>query len=86
MQALRAIGCTVYSLAEVGNGVPDLLVGYHGVNLLLEVKDGAKPPSARKLTPDQQQFHATWRGQKVVVTSVNEALAAVGVMNDWKPR
>jgi hypothetical protein len=31
----------------VGRGVPDLLVGWRGTNLLLEVKDGNKPQSAR---------------------------------------
>ena len=87
VQALRDVGCTVQSLAPVGDGVPDLLVGYRGVNLLLEVKDGNKPPSARKLTPDQEKFHATWRGQKAVVTSREEALRAVGIpANDWMPR
>lgn len=77
--ALRAVGATVRSLAAVGSGVPDLLVGFRGTNVLLEVKDGRKPPSARKLTPDEERFLATWRGRAVVVESVSEALAAIGV-------
>jgi len=86
VKALRDIGCTVQSLAPVGGGVPDLLVGYHGVNYLLEVKDGSRPPSERGLTPHQEKFHASWRGQKTVVTSREEALAAVGVNVSWLPR
>ena len=35
--ALRAIGATVQSLASVSGGCPDLVVGYHGRNVLLEV-------------------------------------------------
>jgi len=48
-------------------------------NYLLEVKDGNKPPSARKLTKDQRHFFATWSGQAVVVIDVDSALQAVGV-------
>ncbi|MEE8386151.1 MAG: hypothetical protein V3S01_09555 [Dehalococcoidia bacterium] len=73
---LEAIpGVTVQPLSE--RGVPDLLVGVGGVNLLMEVKDGGKPPSARKLTPDQVTWHASWRGQVHVVKNEDEALALV---------
>lgn len=75
--ALRACGAAVQSLAAVGKGCPDLLVGFKGRNLLMEVKDGRKPPSDRKLTPDQVEWHAAWAGQIVVVESVEQALAAL---------
>ena len=77
--ALRAVGCTVQTLAFAGKGIPDLLVGIGGENMLFEVKDGSLPPSARKLTPDQVIWHREWKGQVVVVTTIAEALAAVGV-------
>lgn len=80
VDALRKVGASVHSLAAVGCGVPDLLVGYHGLTHLLEVKDGSKPPSARKLTKDQQDWHRDWRGADVyVVTSVDDALKAIGI-------
>lgn len=75
--ALRKVGCTVRSLAAVGQGCPDLLVGYQGRTLALEIKDGEKPPSERKLTDDEARFFATWAGEAYVVTSVEEALAVV---------
>lgn len=79
--ALRKVGADVFSLAAVGDGIPDLLVGFRGVTVLMEVKDGSKPPSARQLTPDQIEWHAAWRGGRcVVVSSVSEALAAIEVM------
>ena len=62
--AFRKFGCSVQVLSMVGKGVPDLLVGHAGVNHLVEVKDGRRPPSERKLTPDQDQWHKTWRGEK----------------------
>lgn len=76
--ALRKCGCRVESLAAVGNGIPDLLV-MRGFRLfLLEIKDGSKVPSARKLTPDQVKWHAEWAGAPLaVVETVEQALAAL---------
>jgi hypothetical protein len=77
--ALRSAGAFVQSLAAVGGGVPDLLVGFRRQTYLLEVKDGTKPPSARELTPDQVNWHMGWNGGVcMVVNSVEEALIAVG--------
>jgi hypothetical protein len=70
---LRAVGATVESLARVGNGVPDLLVGFRGVNWLLEVK---APKGA--LTDDQAGWHPLWRGQVAIVRSADEALKVIG--------
>ena len=36
---LRYVGCSVTSLASIGRGCPDIVVGYNGVNYLLEIKD-----------------------------------------------
>lgn len=75
--ALRACGASVQSLAAVGQGCPDLLVAHRGRNLLIEVKDGSKVPSARKLTPDQTEWHSAWRAKVVVVETVEQAVAAL---------
>jgi hypothetical protein len=80
VEALRRVGCEVEVTSTIGGGFPDLIVGYRGVNHMLEVKDGSKPPSARKLTPDQERWHARWRGRVVVVESVEDALRAVGAI------
>lgn len=80
VDALRSAGATVKPCHAVGEGFPDLAVGYRGVNYLIEVKDGSKPPSARKLTGPQESWHATWAGQVVIVKNVDEALAAIGVV------
>ena len=80
VKALRQIpGCTVSSLAAVGKGMPDLLVGYMGTNYLLECKDGSKPPSQRKLTPDQVKWHGSWGGSVHIVTSHEDALEVIKV-------
>lgn len=79
VEALRKCGASVQSLAAVGKGVPDLLVGLRSRNYLLEVKDGSKPPSARKLTPDQEQWHLKWAGQVLTVTSAEDAIDQLGL-------
>jgi hypothetical protein len=77
--ALRSVGASVELLSAVGKGCPDLLVGYRGVNLLMEVKDGKKPPSERKLTSDQIVWHGDWKGVVFLVTSVHDALDALEI-------
>ena len=79
VQCLRSVGAHVESLAAVGGGIPDLLVGFRGRNWLLEVKDGRRPPSERRLNPAQQAWHAVWAGHVVVVRSPEEALRAIGI-------
>jgi len=74
--ALRSAGCTVRSLAGVGMGCPDLLVGRNGQNYLLEVKSGR---GRGKLTPLEDAFHSHWRGQVAIVRSAEEALKVVGL-------
>lgn len=75
--ALRKAGYSVCVLSAVGKGVPDIMVGSFGQNILLEIKDGSKPPSARKLTADESKWHKAWKGQVAVVSSVTEALQAI---------
>ena len=78
----RDLFCSVTCTHELGDGFPDLVVGiptsWGGSNELVEVKDGEKPPSKRKLTPDEQDFHDEWRGKKpVIIESVNDVIAHV---------
>jgi len=81
--ALRAVGASVRSLAAIGEGCPDLLVGYRSRNYLLEVKRDAKA----KLTPEQELFFQSWRGPVYRVNSVDEALAVIGLVTttDGRP-
>lgn len=80
VDALRDAGCSVVVLSAVGGGVWDIVVGRAGINYLLEIKDGSKPPSQRKRTPAQVRLHAEWRGQQAVCKTVEEAFIAVGIL------
>lgn len=75
VDALRNVGASVVSLAPMGRGVPDLLVGFRGVNYLLEVKR-----EKGKLTADQTAFIATYNGRVYVVRTVDEAYSVIGVL------
>ena len=77
----RELGCTVFDLADVGLGCPDLLIGIAGVTCIVEVKmpDGT-------LTPAQQTFLAGWRGGEVaIVRTQDDVIAHVqNVRRQWK--
>lgn len=75
--ALQAVGATVHSLHEVGRGCPDILVGFRGQNFLLEIKN---PDTHGRLTKQQLEWHAAWRGQVDVVWDEGEALLAIGAI------
>jgi len=77
VRKLRDCAVKVEILSDVGKGVPDILCGFRGLNILLEVKDGAKFPSDRKLTADQVAWHASWPGQVDVVSDFDEAWAVI---------
>lgn len=64
--ALRAAGATVQHLHEVGQGCPDLLVGFRGRNYLVEIKNAAAGGS---LNAEQVKWHRAWRGHVAVFTS-----------------
>ena len=77
--ALREAGASVWDTSGVGGGFPDLVVGHVSPtrgreNLLVEVKDGKRKPSERRLTQQQYEFAEAWRGQWCLVESVDEAL------------
>lgn len=80
VRAFRQLGCSVTHTHEVGHGFVDIVVGVDGFNALVEIKDGSKPPSRRKLTPDESDWHALWRGQKCIIESVDQVFLFVQAM------
>jgi Holliday junction resolvase len=72
VKALRDYGAFVVSLATVGKGVPDLLVGYKRHTILMEIKYGNN-----KLTEDQIVFHGKWTGGILAVVSDIESAIRV---------
>jgi hypothetical protein len=74
IKAMRAEGAFVKVIND--EGTFDLLCCYNGRTLLLEIKDGSKPPSARRLTDAEQKFHDAWPGDNLhIINSAEEAIA-----------
>ena len=78
--ALRDVGASVQHIHGVGGGCPDIIVGFRGVNYLIEIKDGDKPPSARKLTDAENEWHLFWHGSVHVANDIDEALEVIGAL------
>lgn len=73
--ALRSIGASVQDLASVGQGCPDILVGFRGRNYLMEIKVNKGKPTLK-----QDVWHMMWQGQVVIVRTVDEALHVIGAL------
>ena len=73
VECFRKLGASVYVTSSLGNGFVDIVVGAHGKNCLVELKNGSKPPSARKLTKHEQKFHDNWKGMTAIVENELDA-------------
>ena len=73
VEALRAVGASVQSLAQIGKGCPDVLAAFRGSMFLLEIKHGKG-----KTNEDQQRWHIQWNAPVHVVYSAEDALRAIG--------
>lgn len=80
--ALHRAGCTTQSLAQIGCGCPDVLVGFAGVNILLEIKNPERDtPSQRRADREsleaQAKFREFWKGRVYWARTPEEALQQV---------
>ena len=82
VDALRSVGAAVQPLHSVGQGCPDLLVSHRMRTYTMEIKDGSKPPSERRLTPAQIAWHDAWRDAVHIVETVDDALRVIGMHED----
>jgi hypothetical protein len=78
VKQLRQIpGLKVAHTHTIGDGFPDIVVSFRGVNYMFEIKDPSKSPSRRKLTEDEEKFHNEWTGQIAVVETVTDVLKVI---------
>lgn len=79
VKQIRQLGATVRHLHMVGDGLPDIIVGYRKKNFLIEIKDFKKSKSQKKLTADEQEFFDTWKGQVDKCETLDEIIKVVGL-------
>jgi len=75
VDVFRSMGFSVLLLHQIGDGCPDILIGKFKKNWLVEIKDGRRIPSQKRLTEDEKDFHEKWRGVVFVIESVEQAIA-----------
>lgn len=69
---LRAAGYSVAITSQLGKGFGDIVVGYKGVNLIVELKATSKD----KLTPHEVEFQSNWKGQYLIAWSSEQIIEA----------
>ena len=73
-----ALGASVLNLSTVGRGCPDLLIGYRGKSVLVEIKSGSKAT----FTEPQVKFMQEWRGGTVSrIDSVDAAIRLIKMLD-----
>jgi hypothetical protein len=64
-------------MATIGKGCPDILIAHRGRTICVEIKDGSKPPSARRLTPDEVAWRSAWNGEVLIVESLDDVMKII---------
>lgn len=72
VERFEALGFAVQSLASIGNGCPDLLVSRGQKTACVEIKDGSKVPSKRRLSADQEAWWSRWKGKVWLVEKLDD--------------
>lgn len=87
VRALKKMGCRVEVTSHIGAGFADLVVGVLVEGKIkaffVEVKDGTKPPSRRKLTAAEERFASRWPEIYYEVTSLKDAAEFVAHVKKW---
>jgi hypothetical protein len=78
MRAFRTCGCEVEDTSRLGKGFPDMVVDVRGKLWLVEVKDGDKPKSAKRLTPAEVQFQKRFHAHYRIIESIDDVVGMVG--------
>ena len=79
IKVARKMGASVLVLSRTES--IDLLIGCGGIDQIVEIKDGAKVPSQRKLSPDETKFHDEWQGRTpVIINNEQEMIDLVAWM------
>ena len=71
--AFERLGWSVLDIHQIPNSA-DILIGKWMHCIVIEIKDGSKPPSNRKLTPGEIKFKDRWRGDYRIVTCLQDVL------------
>lgn len=73
VKTFRSLGWYVLIISQLKNCC-DLMVSKGGRTVAVEVKDGKKPPSQRKLSTGEDKFKNQWLGEYALIESIDDVL------------
>ena len=71
--AFRRLGWSVLIISQLKKCC-DIIVAKGGVTIAVEIKDGDKKPSARKLSEGEKDFRDNWLGRWELIESINDVI------------
>tara|TARA_R110002124_G_scaffold66841_6_gene181707 strand:- start:4235 stop:4552 length:318 start_codon:yes stop_codon:yes gene_type:complete len=74
--AFEKLGFATKNVSQL-KGFCDLCVSHDDRTFLIEIKDGEKSPSARRLTEAEQIFHDRWQDTVYIITSIEDVVTFV---------
>lgn len=69
IKRLRSFGASVQDIHEVGQGCPDIMVGFRGINFLFEVKTEGEDLNER-----EKEWNDEWKGTSYKIYNSDEAI------------
>jgi len=73
VKAFRDLGWYVLIISQLKNCC-DIMVSKGGRTVAVEIKDGKKPASKRKLSKGELQFKEEWKGEYAIVICVQDVI------------
>ena len=80
INAFRAIGFSIFDTSKLGQGFGDCVIARSDLTAIVEIKDGAKAASQRRLTKPEQGFKDAWRGKYFIVACVDDVF---NISREW---
>lgn len=72
-KVLKQLGASVKSTSQLGNGFPDLIIGYKGKTYLVEIK--GENSYGKTLRESQIKFKNSWKGSPIIILrTTNDAI------------
>jgi hypothetical protein len=66
-----SLGWSVLDISQLKNAC-DAFVAKDSCTIAIEIKDGSKPPSQRKLSSGEEKFRGNWKGNWALVESIED--------------
>ena len=83
--ALRDAGASVIDTSRMGSGFPDLIIGYAGKTMLMEIKNTQTSYGKRGLNDNQVRWRDAWLGGPYsVVDGCESAIRALLTLEQGK--